>query len=585
MIPIRQYVKLLARYLRSQRPRVVALTTVLFVGIGLQVVNPQIIKVFIDRALAGEQVDRLIPIALLFIVIAVVQQAMLVGATWIAEHVGWTATNELRRDLADHLLHLDMSFHKQRSPGEMVERIDGDVSALSKFFSQFSVHIVGNAALIIGVLALITRESWIIGLGMTLLTMATLGLMTAIQRVAVEWWRAVKGHRARFYGFIGEVTASTEDVQANGAGAFMARRSHMMMRDWLPDEIRGRHGWSIVWGASIANYAVGNALVFAAGSWLFGDGAISLGSVYLIFHYSDMMRHPLDRIRSQMEDMQKAGAGITRVQELLALRTRLPDDGETALPAGALSVDLEDVDFSYVDDGHGDGERVLHGMELHLGAGRVLGVLGRTGSGKTTMARLLTRLYDPESGVVRLGGVPAPQVHLAGLRRRVGMVTQDVQLFRASIRDNLTFFDASIDDATVMAALDELGLAEWVASKPAGLDTLLEAGGSGLSAGEGQLLAFTRIFLEDSGLLVLDEASSRVDPATEQLIEQALDRLLAGRTGVIIAHHLDTVQRADDIAILDGGRVVEFGVRTELAADPTSRFSGLLRTGIEEVLA
>jgi ABC-type multidrug transport system fused ATPase/permease subunit len=164
------------------------------------------------------------------------------------------------------------------------------------------------------------------------------------------------------------------------------------------------------------------------------------------------------------------------------------------------------------------------------------------------------------------------------------MVTQDVQLFRASVRDNLSFFDRSVGDAAILAALDQLGLMSWLDSLPSGLDTRLEADGAGLSAGEAQLLAFTRIFLRDPGVVVLDEASSRLDPATEQLIETAIDRLLEDRTGIIIAHRLATVRRADDILILDGGRVDEFGARAALAADPTSRFSFFLGVGMEEVL-
>jgi ATP-binding cassette, subfamily B, bacterial len=171
------------------------------------------------------------------------------------------------------------------------------------------------------------------------------------------------------------------------------------------------------------------------------------------------------------------------------------------------------------------------------------------------------------------------------LRRHVGMVTQDVQLFRATIRDNLTFFDESIPDARLHEVLQELGLDEWLGSMPHGLDTTLEAGGAGLSAGQAQLLAFTRIFLEDPGLVILDEASSRVDPATEKLLERAVDRLLQGRTGIIIAHRLATVTRADDILILEDGEVIEYGERRRLAADPNSRLSQLLITGMEEVLA
>jgi ATP-binding cassette subfamily B protein len=165
------------------------------------------------------------------------------------------------------------------------------------------------------------------------------------------------------------------------------------------------------------------------------------------------------------------------------------------------------------------------------------------------------------------------------------MVTQDVQLFRATIRDNLTFFDETIPDGKLHEVIAELGLTEWLDTMPAGLDTRLEAGGAGLSAGQAQLLAFTRIFLEDPGLVILDEASSRLDPATEKLIERAVDRLLQDRTGIIIAHRLATVTRADDILILEDGEVVEYGERRALAADPESRLSHLLVTGMEEVLA
>jgi ATP-binding cassette subfamily B protein len=166
----------------------------------------------------------------------------------------------------------------------------------------------------------------------------------------------------------------------------------------------------------------------------------------------------------------------------------------------------------------------------------------------------------------------------------VGLVTQEVQLFQASVRDNLTFFDASISDERIMRVLGELGLLEWLGRLPNGLDSELESSAGGLSAGEGQLLAFARVFLADPGLVVLDEASSRLDPATEQRIERAVDTLLRGRTALIIAHHLDTVQRADDILILQDGRILEYGPRRALAAQPDSRFAQLLRTGMQEVL-
>jgi ATP-binding cassette subfamily B protein len=186
---------------------------------------------------------------------------------------------------------------------------------------------------------------------------------------------------------------------------------------------------------------------------------------------------------------------------------------------------------------------------------------------------------------VRIDGVDLRELRIGELRRRVGLVTQEVQLFQASVRDNLTFFDAAVSDERIMAVLAELGLLEWLARLPRGLDSELESGAGGLSAGEGQLLAFARVFLADPGLVVLDEASSRLDPATEQRIERAVDALLRGRTALIIAHHLATVQRADDILILQDGRMLEYGPRRELAARPNSRFAQLLRTGMQEVLS
>lgn len=573
------------------------LTVLLFGGIALQVINPQLIRTFIDRASDADNTRPLIPLAALFMTIAIIYQALSVAATWLAETVGWTATNDLRRDLADHLLHLDMDFHKTHTPGELVERVDGDVTALSNFFGQFTINVVGNLLLLGGILILLFRESVWVGLSMSLFAAAALGVMVAMQSVATRWWAAVKASRAEMFGFLGEQVGGTEDVRGNGAGPYMMRRFTHILRRWLPAEVRGRHGWSALWSTNILVFAIGNVIVFTLGSWLFNTGQITIGSVYLVFHYTEMLRHPLDRIRNQMEDFQKASAGIVRVQALLDRETTMPAEGKTELPRGPLSVQLADVDFSYQEaptpngdrtaGGNGQasaGDRVLHDLSLTLEAGRILGVLGRTGSGKTTLARLLTRLYDPENGTVSLGDVRTSDAEIHSLRRRVGMVTQDVQLFRASIRDNLTFFDTSITDAQIEEALDTLGLTEWIARMPRGLDTVLEAGGAGLSAGEAQLLAFTRIFLEDSGMVVLDEASSRLDPATEVLIERAVDRLLENRTGVIIAHRLDTVNRADDILILDDGRIVEFGPREELAADPESRFAKLLATSMEEVL-
>ena len=294
-----------------------------------------------------------------------------------------------------------------------------------------------------------------------------------------------------------------------------------------------------------------------------------------------------------MREFQRAAAGLGRVQELLAIQPVFVDGEGIPLPAGPLAVEFDHVWFTYdasADRGSAfavedEVDYTLRDITLRLEEGRVLGLLGRTGSGKTTMTRLLFRLYDITRGGLRVGDVDVRDARLAELRQRIGLVTQEVQLFQASVRDNLTFFDPAIPDERILAVLDNLGLGEWYVGLAEGLDTELSAGGGGLSAGQAQLLAFARVFLRDPGLVILDEASSRLDPATETLIERAVDKLLQGRTAIIIAHRLGTVQRADEIVILDGGQVVEHGPRAYLAADPASRFATLLRTGLEEVLA
>ena len=586
MIPVRAYFSLLTNYLKPLRPQVALLSFVLLSTIALQLVNPQLIKRFIDGAIDGRDASALIPIAVTFMLIAVGQQALAIWATYLAEDIGWSATNHLRGDLTDHVIHLDMGFHKGHSAGELIERIDGDVTSLSNFFSAMMIKVVGNGGLVIGIIVMLWLESWIVGLSVSVFTALAIAAMVGFHRVAVPWWKAVRATSAEAYGFVGEVVEGTEDITSNGSAPYMEARFNDIQQRWLPRTVRAWMGWATMWSSTIVLYGLSTSIVFILGSWLYGIGTLTIGGVYLVFHYVEMTRHPMEQIRAQMEDLQKAGAAIARVDELMTTATKLKAEGDHSIGAGALSVEFDDVSFSYDDAGDGESsEIVLRDVSFHIAPGRVVGLLGRTGSGKSTIARLVTRLYEPQAGSVRLDDVATWDAHVADIRKRVGMVTQDVQLFRASIRDNLTFFDDDIPEEQIIDAIHRLELDSWLASMPNGLDTLLDSGSGGLSAGQAQLLAFTRIFLEDPGLVVLDEASSRLDPATEALIERAVDHLLEDRTGIVIAHRLGTVTRADDILILDEGRVAEFGERAALAADPDSRFSRLLATGMEEVLA
>ena len=579
----RRYVELFLRYVGPHRRRALLLSVLLLSNIGLQLLNPQLLRAFIDSAIAGAAVEELARIALAFMAIALVNQVVDASAQYVGEDLGWAATNTLRADLLLHTLRLDIGFHKTRTSGELIERIDGDVTALAVFFSRFVVNVFGNALLLVGVLIVVAREDLRAGLALTAFAVVAVFIMAGpLRSVAVGWWKQEREVQAQMYGFVGERIDGTEDIRSSGAESHVLNGLALHHRSWLRTRRRAFLAGTVLWSSSIMTFAIGSAVAFGMGAYLWSIGAITLGTVYLLFHYTDILRRPIEQFRRELEQMQQAVASITRIDELLATRSRLVDDGRTALPAGPLPTELDAVWFGYEPD-----QRVLRDLSVRLAPGEVLGVLGRTGSGKTTLARLLLRFYDPDRGAVRLGGIDVREVPLSEVRRRATLVTQDVQLFHATVRDNVTLFDRSIDDARVTAVLERIGLGPWLHSSTRGNGTALDAEmfATGLSAGEAQLLAFARVFVRDPGLVILDEASSRLDPATERQIEVAIDALLADRTAVVIAHRLATVERCDSILVLEEGRVVEYGRRAALAADPASRFSQLLRTGFEQVLA
>lgn len=575
-----RYWTLLARYLLPLWPRMAALAVTLSVAIAVQVVGPLVASQFIDQATAGGPLRTLTTLALLTMGLAVVGQGVAVAETYVAENVSWLATNALRADLLAHLLRLDASYHTDHTPGELIERVDGDVATLARFFSRFVVYVVGNGVLILGTLALLFHVDWRIGLGMSFFVGLGLGAMWRIRAIATPMWMAERQASADFYGFLSDYLTGLEDIRSSGAGAFVLRRCAEAMRSWLAATRKAKlWGYGLI-ASSEGLFALGAAVAFALSAMLFKSGELTIGGVYLIFQYTELLRQPAEQIRREVQDLQQAGASVVRVEALLATEPRMIDGAGAALPAGPLDVEFDGVSFSYAED-----TPTLRDINLRLGPGRTLGVVGRTGSGKTTLMRLLLRFYDPSAGVVRLGGVDLRTVRIAEARGRIGLVTQETQLFHASVRDNLTLFDDSVSDERISAALDAMGLASWLRALPQGLDTLLGPDSAGLSAGQAQALACARIFLRDPDLVILDEPSSRLDPATERLVHAALGRLLAGRTAIIVAHRLSTIAYADDILVLEDGRAAEYGPRGALAADPSSYFAGMLRVAGEEVTA
>jgi ATP-binding cassette subfamily B protein len=583
-IQFREYRDPFIKYLRPRWAKVLLLTALMLAGIGLQVANPQIIRYFIDTALAGGSQQGLVYAALIFLAFAITTQALAVAAIYVGEDVGWSATNALRADLALHVLRLDMAYHNDHTPGELIERIDGDVANLAIFFAALVVRIFGSLLLVVGVLIALTFVDWRISLALTAYAALSLVVLTRFRDIAVPHWEAHRDAFGNLFGFLEEHLAGTEDIRSSGAVDYVLRDLYQFNRKRLAAERKGMTMGTVMIMLWIGLFTLGQLVAFGAGYWLFQAGLLTVGTAYLIVYYTEVIFRPISDISNEMQNLQKAAGSLVRIRALVQTTTQLPDGPGHPIPAGALGVEFDSVSFRY-------GERglVLQDISLQVAPGQVLGLLGRTGSGKTTLTRLLVRLYDPTTGSIQVGNpgghLDVRAARLAALRRRIGVVTQDVQLFRASVRNNLTFFDPAIADDRILAVIDELGLGPWYRALPDGLDSELEGGSAGLSAGQAQLLAFTRVFLKDPGLVILDEASSRLDPATEQLIEHAVDRLLVGRTGLIIAHRLDTVHRADHILILEGGQISEYGAYQALRQDPASHFYRLLQTGLEEVLA
>jgi ABC-type multidrug transport system fused ATPase/permease subunit len=634
----REYAALLATYLRPLRARVLLMTALLLASIALELVGPQALRAFIDLARGGANARALTLIAAAFLAATVGGQLVTALAGYVSADVGWAATNALRGDLTLHCLTLDLSFHQARTPGELIERVDSDVAALADFFSSFVVRVLGNGLLVLGILALVTREDVRVGGALALFAALALAVLWSIQRRTVPAFAAQRQAMAELSGFWGEHLDGLEDIAANGAGDYTRRRYFALQRPLNRANIRVQLMVAAVGAPLTLLMLLGTALALGLGAIFYTAGTMTLGAVFLLSSYTALLLANLTTLTEHLTTLQQAAAAFGRIAELLHTSRRVrdgPAPAGTLFPVGPLAVEFRHVSFGYDEGdltpqppsqrgkgepdgphpkpspvrgrgasgapslaaslptgsdtsaspslrrGGGWGERsALHDISFALAPGAVAGLVGHTGSGKTTLTRLLFRFYDPSIGAVLLGGRDVRRAALDDLRRRIGVVTQEVQLFHASLRDNLTLFDESIPDARLYDALERVGLGDWLARLPAGLASELTLGT--LSAGEAQLLAFARVLLGDPQLVLLDEASSRLDPATERLVWRATDELLRGRTGLIIAHRLATLERVDRVLVLDGGRLVEDGPRAALTADPASRYAALVRAASAE---
>jgi ATP-binding cassette, subfamily B, bacterial len=567
----------LARYLRSRRAEMTALGLLLAASTGLAVLAPQFLRWFIDDTSDRAPVPALLRIAVLYLGVALLAELLSVTADYLGARVAWSATNDLRADLAEHCLGLDMSFYEEHPGGELIERIDGDVGELANFFSQMFLLIVSNLLLLAGIGIVLFIQDWLIGVCYLPLVAGSVLLLRRLAGVAIPAAVERRAATARLLGYLEERLGGLEDIGANGAGG-QVQQGFWRQAGRLLAATRRAAQLGVRWPAAAQGLAsLSLVLALLAGAALYLAGRLTLGGAYLFVTYAGMLGAPLMTIVLQVRDLEDALGALRRINQLFGTRSAVLD-GPVRLPGRppgrGVPVELENVSFRYRAD-----RFALREVSVRVEAGRRLAVVGRTGAGKSTVAKLLVRFADPSSGRILVAGHDLRELTVDSVRSQVGMVTQEVQIFHDTVRNNVTVFDAAIADTEVAGALAEVGLGDWLDALPDGLDTVLGAGAVGLSGGEEQLLAFARVLIADPGLLVLDEASSRLDPRSRERFQAALERILDGRTAVIIAHRLDAVRDADQVLVLRDGGVAEYGDREALMADPDSEFGRLWVAG------
>lgn len=478
---------------------------------------------------------------------------------------------ELRVRAFRHVHDLSVLTQNTERRGSLVSRVTSDVDTISMFVQWGGIMLLVSTLQVAVATVLMAVYSW----QLTILVWLCFGpLVLALRplqkRVNAAYTR-VRERVGAMLGAVSEAVVGAETIRAYGVQRRVQRTVDARIGATRDAMVHAQNTVSLVFssGVLVANLVL--AVVVVAGTALGVAGELSVGQLLAFLFLVQLFTGPVQQATEVLNELQNAVAGWRRVLGIIDTPVQVADPGPRGVPSprGPAAVELRGVGFAYP-----GGPPVLHEVDLHLPAGRSVAVVGATGSGKTTIAKLITRLMDPTDGSVLLDGTDLRTVSTEHLRRRVVMVPQEGFLFDATLAENLVYglrgadgtaLDPDAAEPELRAALAELGLSDWVAELPAGLDTPVGQRGEALSAGERQLVALTRAYLADADLLVLDEATSAVDPATEVRIARALDSLTTGRSTVTIAHRLSTAEAADLVVVVDAGRVVEVGPHEDLA--------------------
>ena len=461
-----------------------------------------------------------------------------------------------------HLHRLSLAEHTASRTGVLTARVTSDVEALNKFAQWGAVAWIISAVQIVAVLVIMLVFSWQLALVTLLVHVPLLPVLRSVQRGQLRAYDRLRTRVSETLARVSESVLGMDVIRAYGQREVNRGDLHEAVDQQYRQQMRAMRYFSLVLPLTDVVGMAAIATVIATGVWWGDAWGVSAGELVAFMFLANLFVAPITQLGEVLDQTQTALAGWWKILDVLDTEPDLVDPGQgLPLPEGSLGVRAEGLEFRYREGG-----LVLHGIDVVIPPGASVAVVGETGSGKTTFAKLVARLADPTAGRLLVGGVDLRQVKAADRRSAVRRVPQDGFLFDATVCENVRYGRPGATAVDAVAAFVSLGLDEWVASLPAGIDTPVGERGESLSVGERQLVALARAHLADPGLLILDEATSAVDPETEQALEQALARLSEGRTTISIAHRLSTAERADLVFVFDDGHVVERGRHADLAA-------------------
>jgi len=475
-----------------------------------------------------------------------------------------TVLMNLRVRVFEHIHRLSLADHTESRRGVLVARVTSDVETLARFTQWGLISWIIDTAIIVGTIAVMLWYSWLLTLLVLVIHVPLVPFLRWVQRSQFVSYGKVRSRVAETLGHVSEAVTGAQVIRAYGYGEPVRERLDDAIERQFAQQQRSQVWFACMLPVVDVVSSISLAVAAGIGVWYRDDLGLEVGELVAFLFLVNLLLQPIAQLGEVLDQTQTALAGWWKVLRVLDVPVEVVEPSEgTAPAAGPLEVELEGIGFSYR-----TGPPVLRDVSFTIPAESVVAVVGETGSGKTTCARLLTRLADPTEGVVRVGGVDLREVDPDARRAAIRMVPQDGFLFDVSIRDNIAYGREGTTANEVERAIDVLGLRGWIETLPDGLDTVVGERGGRLSVGERQLVALARAQVADPGLLVLDEATSAVDPETEEALAAALDRLAGGRTMISIAHRLSTAERADLVIVFDKGRVAQMGPHEELVAVP-----------------